>query len=202
DNFFIKDSVKNFINEFKKKNPIFIVTGREEKFIKRLAKGLEPTGWILENGAIFIYNNQRILNVDDDWFQVREDVVKFLEANKVKFSLGEVIIYVDEASKYFDVLNKVSNAKIEWNRNNLMILPKNIDKGSSILKFIRRFNLNGKIVVIGDGENDLSMFKVADIKVAVKNAVDVLKYNADFITDKEDGEGVVEFLRFLSSFSK
>jgi len=198
-NFIIDEKVKDFINKFKEKNPVFIVTGREERFIKRLAKGLEPSGWILENGTIFIYNNQKVLNVDDNWFDIREDLIRFLKNNNVNFSVGEVIIYIDNAIKYINLLNKISNAKVEWNRNNLMLIPKNVDKGSSILRFIKYFNLSGKIVVIGDGENDISMFEVADIKVAVRNAVDALKIKADFITSKENGEGVIEFLTKLLS---
>jgi len=198
-NFIIDEKVKDFINKFKEKNPVFIVTGREERFIKRLAKGLEPSGWILENGTIFIYNNRKVLNVDDNWFDIREDLIRFLKNNNVNFSVGEVIIYIDNAMKYINLLNKISNVKVEWNRNNVMLLPKNVDKGSSILRFIKYFNLSGKIVVIGDAENDLSMFEVADIKVAVKNAVDALKIKADFITNKENGEGVIEFLTKLLS---
>ncbi|MEM3681240.1 MAG: HAD hydrolase family protein, partial [Metallosphaera sp.] len=52
--------------------------------------------------------------------------------------------------------------------------------------------------------NDEALFRVADIKVAVRNALSSVKEQADFITEKEDGEGVAELLDLILSgnFSK
>ncbi|RLE51873.1 MAG: phosphoglycolate phosphatase, partial [Candidatus Methanomethylicota archaeon] len=58
-----------------------------------------------------------------------------------------------------------------------------------------------KLACIGDGENDLSLFKVAGFKVAVANAVEQLKKQADYVCSLPDGEGIAEFVRkFISPF--
>lgn len=46
------------------------------------------------------------------------------------------------------------------------------------------------IVVFGDGKNDISMFKQASFSIAMGNAVEELKQNADFITKRNDEDGI------------
>jgi hydroxymethylpyrimidine pyrophosphatase-like HAD family hydrolase len=45
---------------------------------------------------------------------------------------------------------------------------------------------------LGDGENDLEMFRVCHVRVAVRNSVEVLKEQADYITTEDNGKGVTE----------
>ncbi|KAF5413568.1 MAG: Phosphoglycolate phosphatase [Candidatus Methanogaster sp.] len=89
---------------------------------------------------------------------------------------------------------------ISLNRDDVMIMPKGIDKGIGIVKAseihgINRENLAG----IGDAENDLKMFGVAGVKVAVANAVDALKDEADIVCSEPYGDGVAEFVRSLAA---
>lgn len=51
-----------------------------------------------------------------------------------------------------------------------------------------------EIAAIGDAQNDLPMFEAAGIKVAMGNAVDVLKDAADFITDTNDNDGIAKWI--------
>lgn len=48
---------------------------------------------------------------------------------------------------------------------------------------------------IGDGENDLSMFRAAGLKIAMGNAVPELKKAADIITGTNDRDGAAEAVR-------
>ena len=48
---------------------------------------------------------------------------------------------------------------------------------------------------IGDGENDLSMFRAAGLKIAMGNAVPELKKEADIITGTNDRDGAAEAVR-------
>lgn len=52
-----------------------------------------------------------------------------------------------------------------------------------------------EVVCIGDGENDLSMFRAAGLKIAMGNAVPELKKEADVITGSNDRDGVAEAVR-------
>ena len=47
-----------------------------------------------------------------------------------------------------------------------------------------------EMIAIGDGYNDLSMIKFAGLGVAMANAQDIVKENADYITLSNDEDGV------------
>ncbi|AHC50548.1 phosphoglycolate phosphatase [Sulfolobus acidocaldarius SUSAZ] len=192
--FRIDKEVARIVNDFSKTYPFFVVTGREKKFIDILAPELKPTGWILENGALMYVNGELIYNIQPSWFDTRKNIIKILDNSNISYSLGNVIVYVDKAHEYKSVLDSIKDATVEWNRNDAMILPKGVDKGSAIIQLRERLGYRGKIVAIGDSENDISMFRVADIRVSVANALPMIKEISELILEKEDGEGVKEFL--------
>jgi len=89
---------------------------------------------------------------------------------------------------------------IELNRDDVMIMPKGVDKGSGIAKAAEIHGINREnLACIGDAENDLKMFGVAGVRVAVANAVDVLKGEADIVCSEPYGDGVKEFVRSLAT---
>ncbi len=183
------------INEFARLHSFFVVTGREEKYMRLLAPNLKPTGWVLENGALLILNQRKIINAPEDWFVTRRKISEELTRLNVSHSLGEVIIYVNSwrSSVSFP------EARIERNREDVMILPKGVDKGTGFLRALKELNLRGKVVAVGDAENDEALFRVADVKVAVGNAVPFIMSKADLVMEKEDGEGVEELLDLIIS---
>lgn len=52
-----------------------------------------------------------------------------------------------------------------------------------------------KLVVFGDGKNDIAMFEIADEAYAVENAVEELKKNATGIIVSNEDDGVAKWLR-------
>ena len=63
------------------------------------------------------------------------------------------------------------------------IVPKGMNKGVSITRLAEYLNLDPKkTVAIGDYNNDIPMFKVAGLSIAVENACADAKAAADFIT--------------------
>lgn len=73
----------------------------------------------------------------------------------------------------------------------------NIDsnKGNAVKKLLEILNIKKEeTIAIGDDINDLSMFEQVGYKVAVDNAIDIVKENADEITLSNDEEGVAVFL--------
>ncbi len=70
-------------------------------------------------------------------------------------------------------------------------------KCSAIKKLSDKLNINNDdIIVFGDGLNDIDMLKNCGIGVALNNALQVVKENADYVTklDNKD-DGVIDFLR-------
>ncbi len=57
----------------------------------------------------------------------------------------------------------------------------------------------GKIIAVGDSQNDVSLFKVADFKVAVNNALREIKEISDLVLNKDDGQGIIELLNYIES---
>ena len=49
-----------------------------------------------------------------------------------------------------------------------------------------------EIACIGDGENDLSMFASSGLRIAMGNAVDMLKVQADHITETNRNDGAAK----------
>ena len=62
-------------------------------------------------------------------------------------------------------------------------------------KLIKDYNSNKKILAIGDGENDISMIKAAGVGVAMINAPENVKQEADIVTTADnDHDGLAEIL--------
>ncbi len=73
----------------------------------------------------------------------------------------------------------------------LEFLRKNSTKGYALQKIANELGFDSsEIMCMGDHENDFSMFKVADIKIAMGNAIDLLKEHATFMTKTNNEDGV------------
>jgi hydroxymethylpyrimidine pyrophosphatase-like HAD family hydrolase len=66
-----------------------------------------------------------------------------------------------------------------------------IDKGKGVQILADHYGIDRKhIIAIGDSQNDLPMFCVASIKVAMGNAISLIKARSSFITLDCDHDGV------------
>ncbi len=78
-------------------------------------------------------------------------------------------------------------------RNNLEINAKGAAKGEGILRLAAHLGLKPEQTMgFGDGENDLSMMKMAGIGVAMSNGEESVKQAADYVTDTNDADGVAK----------
>ena len=76
----------------------------------------------------------------------------------------------------------------------LEICPRNCTKAKTIQKVKERFGFE-RLVVFGDGLNDVPMFKIADEAYAVSNALDELKQYATGIIGSNEENAVAECLK-------
>ncbi len=66
------------------------------------------------------------------------------------------------------------------------------DKAAAIKDLLAKYGLHSdEAAYVGDDINDLPAFAVAGVKIAVANAADVLKAQADWITPRPGGQGAV-----------
>jgi Cof subfamily protein (haloacid dehalogenase superfamily) len=79
---------------------------------------------------------------------------------------------------------------------NLEIAPHGVSKGSALLQVVRMLQAEPKdIMVIGDNFNDLSMFQVAELSVAMGNAPEKVRSSAQVVTETNDHAGVAQAIR-------
>ena len=73
------------------------------------------------------------------------------------------------------------------------IMEKGASKANAIIKLADHLGIKKEeIIVIGDGGNDLPMFEVAGLKVAMGNAIEEIKKKADYITESNNESGVAK----------
>lgn len=71
------------------------------------------------------------------------------------------------------------------------IISKGSTKKEAILLLAEYLHIaKEEIIVIGDGGNDIPMFEIAGLKVAMENALDIVKEKADYITASNEESGV------------
>jgi hypothetical protein len=77
------------------------------------------------------------------------------------------------------------------NRDSAMVLPPGISKRTGLEAALQSMGESpAATVAVGDGENDIPLFAVAGVSVAVANAVDALKARADVVLTEPNGRGV------------
>lgn len=83
-----------------------------------------------------------------------------------------------------------------WSEYATDIIPKGNGKADGVCAALSRYNLKKEeIIAFGDGENDIPMLKIAGIGVAMGNAKQLVKDNADYVTESVWDDGVCVALR-------
>ena len=76
------------------------------------------------------------------------------------------------------------------------ITARGADKGEGLLLMAAREGIDPKYTMaFGDGGNDTSMIRAAGVGVAMGNAIEALKKEADYVTTSVDDDGILNALR-------
>ena len=79
---------------------------------------------------------------------------------------------------------------------NLEFTKAGVDKGVALHKLAQILNIAAdETMAVGDTENDMAIVKAAHIGVAMGNATDELKAQADYVTDTNENDGVAKAIR-------
>lgn len=97
--------------------------------------------------------------------------------------------YDELKRRYYCVYGRDVYSGDQW----LEILPNGATKADAVLK-LKKLCCCDKLVVFGDGANDIPLFKAADECYAVKNAVSELKAVADGVIGSNDEDSVAKFI--------
>ncbi len=176
-----------------------IISGRDLSFLMKVDQALSNvfSFLIADNGAVSYFSDLKRKEVlGKEW---AEKAKRLFPTSGIPMHSSEVMFAtsIQYAPRFSEFLSKSGfEAKLIPNRDSLMIVPPNVDKGTGVAATIQHFGTTRKLFLtcFGDGENDLALFAPADLGVAVANAVDALKKIADVVTEKPGGYGVAEYL--------
>lgn len=189
------DALKRFRDRGK---TLIMVTGRELPDLQRVFPEVGLFDAIVaENGAL--------LFLPKEGEQVPlgpEPPAEFVESLRAKnvapLSIGHSIVATWSPNEDV-VLETVHELGLEWqiifNKGAVMCLPPGINKASGLTAALDHLKLSPlNVVGVGDAENDHAFLSVCGFSVAVANALDAVKREADFVTKAHRGAGVVELI--------
>ena len=87
---------------------------------------------------------------------------------------------------------------VTFNKDAVMVLPAGLSKATGLAEALRELGLSAHNVVgVGDAENDHAFLRLCECRIAVANAVPMLKDAADLVTRHDEGAGVRELIERL-----
>jgi hydroxymethylpyrimidine pyrophosphatase-like HAD family hydrolase len=179
---------------------VMIVTGRPWRDLRVIVPGLLPsvTTAVCEHGALMV------AVATGDVKHLTPPVPSHVREALIAARLDSMELY--EATLGFDAVDRPvveeicgrpgSNSYVVGNKDSIAVVPDGCDKGTGLRRAIEESGIDGhRIIAIGDATNDMPMFAIADVAVAVANADPALEAAGIELTDQPFGAGVAEALR-------
>ncbi|PEZ69408.1 HAD family hydrolase [Bacillus sp. AFS017274] len=145
--------------------------------------------------------------VDENEWLSRQDAVE----DKIRWSEQLDISSVAKIYFFSNEMNTIRKWKAELEKikqynafttassthHNVEVTVEGITKATGVQLLLKHFQLAPEnILAVGDGENDLPLFQLAGHCVAMKNATDLVKEQADEVTDHSyRADGLYRFLK-------
>lgn len=120
------------------------------------------------------------------------DIEKLLSLKKYLASNFKEVNIINESKR-------LENPELKPSKNYYCdIASKLVSKGNAVLEMCRYLNLKKEeIITIGDGENDISMFKITPNSIAMGNSLEYIKKHTKYQTTSNDKDGVANVLEKL-----
>ena len=182
---------------------LLLVTGRQYPDLQRACPQYALfDALVVENGALLVLPAQQ-----EERSLAAAPPTTLLEALKrqqiAPLSIGRSIIATWEPHEQ-QVLQAIRDSGAEWqitfNKGAVMCLPAGINKASGLAAALEALELSAlNVFGVGDAQNDQALLAACGYSAAVANATDLIKAQADIVTLKDHGAGVVELIeRFLA----
>lgn len=196
------DFDKDLIKEMKSLDKdFFLATGRSVKYVKGLCKKFKIWRAIIaENGAVIYFpSTKKTITINTEYMKKAKKIVRAM--NLEETTIGKVIASINEKDeeKVMLALKEIEDhLTFERNANEIMITPKGVEKGLGVRIAMQYLNIDlDDTMVIGDGENDVSMFLNPGFKIALANANEKLKKLANHTTMSPSVNGMKEIITEL-----
>lgn len=176
---------------------LFLVTGRRFESVPLGPLAELFTGIVWENGAVLAHTASGELYVP--FGQLSTYLLKALEDAGIPFERGLAIAatWASHAKSVWEVLDtQGGGASVEYNKGAVMLLPPGAAKGAGLERLLAICGFSPRnLAAFGDAENDLSMLTLAEVSVAVADAVPAVLNTADLVSSEPGPAGVLEILK-------
>ena len=159
-------------------------------FIKRSGC---PLVVALDNGKLYaeeIHPDLRYINEIGEEY----NIVKSIDTDRFAKNTVDIYVPIPQSHPLEKALRKKYSDRLQFIRSGdyfFDILNKGATKGSALVSIIKGLGIRPEeVVVFGDSPNDLSMFEVAGLKIAVRNSYPEVLDKADIITDVNYDSGL------------
>lgn len=148
-----------------------------------------------EYATQFVRNNSQVLLNEENITELLDKNIKqIMIIGKNKKKIREYQKVVENKYKINIIETNEKNGKEVW----FSIISNQASKGIALKKLAEHLNISiENTIAIGNDLNDVSMFEIAGLSVAVSNAKDNIKNIVDHITLSNDEDGVASFLESL-----
>jgi hydroxymethylpyrimidine pyrophosphatase-like HAD family hydrolase len=180
---------------------LVLVTGRELDDLARVFDRMDRFDYVVaENGGLLYRpstNARRPLGPPPPAAFVAE----LRRRGVAPLLTGEVVVatWEPQETTVLEVIRDLGlELKVIFNKGAVMVLPPNVNKATGLRAALAELSLSEhNVVAVGDAENDHALLELAELSVAVANAVPMLREAADLTTKHDHGAGVVELVDAL-----
>ncbi|GFI24516.1 5-amino-6-(5-phospho-D-ribitylamino)uracil phosphatase YitU [Lachnospiraceae bacterium] len=158
---------------------------------------------IIDNHERFSYDEKAINSAVAEFVETRKNDGRNNPLNDTRVILQGEVFYFTCIGEEEKLRAAYTELKISYNcifqfdiyshEPWLEIMPHSASKAHAILQLKEQFYCS-KVVVFGDGVNDIPMFRVADEGYATENAINALKEIATAVIDSNENDGVAKWL--------
>lgn len=175
---------------------LFLVTGRRFETVPLGPLGDLFTGVVWENGAVLAHSASGELYLP--FGQLNPHLWEALQEAGVPFERGLAIAatWAPHDHAVWQVLaTHGGGASVEYNKGAVMVVPPGAAKGAGLERLLTICGFSARnLAAFGDAENDLSMLTLAEVAVAVGDAVPVVRDMADVVANEPGPAGVMGIL--------
>ncbi|MBK5720805.1 Cof-type HAD-IIB family hydrolase [Dysgonomonas sp. Marseille-P4677] len=156
-----------------------------------------PCVLMTEKGNFINYINQSVENIQR-LVNLPNPPIRQLE-DMIEDGVFQIDAFIDEDLEKLVIEIALTGCEgARWHPSFVDINVANNNKGTGISKFIDYYGLKREnTIAFGDGGNDIAMLRYAGLGIAMGNADDNVKCNADYVTDSVDENGILNALKYF-----
>lgn len=167
------------------------ITGSDKKHIVQMFAEKTIPVMLVEKEAMYLNFVDRHVEAAQRAISTRIPDVREYTGNDIY----QAVVYL-EKGKECAIADRLPGCKItRWNDYAVDVIPRLGGKASGIKKYLAVNQIRREeTAAFGDGENDIEMLKFVQVGIAMGNADDLVKENADFVAAGVDDDGIEKAL--------